>query len=160
MAGIPVITVDGPSGAGKGTVSHMLADVGLALPRQRRPLPGDRPGLPDRGRELGRPPGGGGDRPPPAGELSDTAASGEILVAYKGRDVSREIRTEGAGAARPPWRPFRRCVRPAGPPAGVPAGARAGGDGRDMGTVVSLAAPSKFSSPPAPASGRSDAISS
>ena len=26
MTGVPVITVDGPSGAGKGTISHMLAD--------------------------------------------------------------------------------------------------------------------------------------
>ena len=27
MTAIPVITVDGPSGAGKGTISHLLADT-------------------------------------------------------------------------------------------------------------------------------------
>ncbi len=93
----PVITVDGPSGAGKGTISHMLAehlgwrllDSG-ALYRvvgQACLIEGvdwsDEPGGTEVARHL---------------DVSFTAAeSGEILVAYKGQDVSREIRTEEGG---------------------------------------------------------------
>jgi cytidylate kinase len=73
------------------------------------------------------------------------AASGEILVAYKGRDVSREIRTEegGRGASRVAAIPAVRQAllarqREFRQPPGLVA------DGRDMGTEVFPDAPLKF----------------
>ena len=145
MSQPPVITVDGPSGAGKGTISHMLADrLGWhlldsgALYRvlgQACLIEGvawaDEPAVTDIARHL---------------EVSFTSAeSGEILVAYKGRDVSRAIRTEEGGrgastvaaiasvreALLARQREFRQLP-------GLVA------DGRDMGTVVFPDAPLKF----------------
>ena len=145
MANIPVITVDGPSGAGKGTVSHMLADkLGWhlldsgALYRvtgQACLLEGvrweDRPAVTEVARHL---------------DVNfSIAPGGEILVAYKGVDVSRAIRTEEGG-------------RGASTVAAIPAVREAllqrqrdflqapglVADGRDMGTVVFCAAPLKF----------------
>ena len=141
----PVITVDGPSGAGKGTISHMLADTlgwrfldSGALYRvtgQACLIEGvswdDHPAVAEVARRL---------------DVSFSAApSGEILVAYRGQDVSRAIRTEEGGrgastvAAIPAvreallarQREFRR-------PPGLVA------DGRDMGTVVFPDADLKF----------------
>jgi cytidylate kinase len=145
MPDVPVITVDGPSGAGKGTISHMLAEAlgwhlldSGALYRvtgQACLIEGvsweDHPAVTEVARHL---------------DVSFcAAASGEILVAYKGADVSRAIRTEEGGrgastvAAIPAvreallqrQREFRRSP-------GLVA------DGRDMGTVVFPAAPLKF----------------
>jgi cytidylate kinase len=145
MSQIPVITVDGPSGAGKGTISHMLADTlgwhfldSGALYRvtgQACLIEGvswdDHPAVTEVARHL---------------EVSFTAApSGEVLVAYKGTDVSRAIRTEEGG-------------RGASTVAAIPAVRQAllqrqreflqlpglVADGRDMGTVVFTAAPLKF----------------
>ena len=133
----PVITVDGPSGAGKGTISHLLAETlgwqlldSGALYRvtgQACLIEGvgwdDEPAVTEVARNL---------------QVSFTAAaSGEILVAYKGVDVSREIRTEEGG-------------RGASTVAAIPAVRQAllarqrelrqlpglVADGRDMGTVV------------------------
>jgi cytidylate kinase len=145
MTDIPVITVDGPSGAGKGTLSHMLADTlgwhfldSGALYRVTGHaclIEGvswdDQPGVTEVARHL---------------QVSfRTAPSGEILVAYKGVDVSREIRTEEGGrgastvAAIPPVREAllarqrEFCQAP-----GLVA------DGRDMGTVVFPSAPLKI----------------
>ena len=145
MKDIPVITVDGPSGAGKGTLSHMLADTlgwhfldSGALYRVTGHaclIEGvswdDHPGVTEVARHL---------------QVSfRTAPSGEILVAYKGRDVSREIRTEegGRGASTVAAIPSVReallarqrefCQAP-----GLVA------DGRDMGTVVFPSAPLKI----------------
>jgi cytidylate kinase len=141
----PVITVDGPSGAGKGTISHLLAerlgwhflDSG-ALYRvtgQACLIEGvswsDAPAVTAIARHL---------------EVSfSTGDDGEVLVAYKGQDVSRAIRTEEGGrgastvAAIPEVREAllarqREFCRPPGLVA----------DGRDMGTVVFPAAPLKI----------------
>ncbi|MEP5567461.1 MAG: (d)CMP kinase [Halioglobus sp.] len=140
-----VITVDGPSGAGKGTVSHLLAeklgwrflDSG-ALYRvtgQACLIEGvswaDHQAVTDIARHL---------------DVTFSASdTGEILVAYKGRDVSAAIRTEEGGrgastvAAIPSVREAllarqRDYLRPPGLVA----------DGRDMGTVVFPDAALKF----------------
>jgi cytidylate kinase len=141
----PVITVDGPSGAGKGTISHMLAErLGWHLL--------------DSGalyRVTGHAcvlEGVSWDEHPAVTEVArhldvtfSVAATGEILVAYKGVDVSAAIRTEQGGrgastvAAIPGVRAAllqrqREFMRPPGLVA----------DGRDMGTVVFRDAPLKF----------------
>ena len=145
MAAIPVITVDGPSGAGKGTISHMLADTlgwhlldSGALYRVTGHACllegvdwGDEEAVAAVAREL---------------DVSFSGdANGEILVAYKGSDVSQAIRTEEGG-------------RGASTVAAIPAVREAllarqrdflqlpglVADGRDMGTVVFPSAPLKF----------------
>ncbi|HEY6132046.1 MAG TPA: (d)CMP kinase [Halioglobus sp.] len=142
---VPVITVDGPSGAGKGTISHMLAerlgwhllDSG-ALYRivgQACVIEGvswsDHPAVTEVARHLD--------------VTFSLAANGEILVAYKGLDVSADIRTEsgGRGASTVAAIPSVREVllhrqREFRQPPGLVA------DGRDMGTVVFRDAPLKF----------------
>ncbi|MEP0203547.1 MAG: (d)CMP kinase [Halioglobus sp.] len=137
MPGAPVITIDGPSGAGKGTIAHQLADTlgwhfldSGALYRvtgQACLIEGvswkDHAGVTDIARSL---------------EVTFTAAdSGEVLVAYKGQDVSRAIRTEegGRGASTVAAIPAVRTAllerqREFAKPPGLVA------DGRDMGTVV------------------------
>jgi cytidylate kinase len=145
VGNVPVITVDGPSGAGKGTISHLLAEAlgwhlldSGALYRvtgQACLIEGvsweDSRAVTEVARHL---------------DVTFTAAaSGEILVAYKGEDVSSAIRTEEGGrgastvAAIPSvreallqrQREFRQAP-------GLVA------DGRDMGTVVFADAPLKF----------------
>jgi cytidylate kinase len=145
VTNIPVITVDGPSGAGKGTVSHMLAaTLGWHLL--------------DSGalyRVVGQAcviENVSWENPQAVTEVArnldvgfSLAGNGEILVAYKGVDVSAEIRTEEGGrgaskvAAIPAVREAllqrqREFVQPPGLVA----------DGRDMGTVVFSDAPLKF----------------
>ena len=145
MTSIPVITVDGPSGAGKGTISHLLADrlgwhlldsgalyrvTGQACLIENVSWD-DRRAVAEIARHL---------------DVRFTLAeNGEILVAYKDIDVSADIRTEEGGrgaskvAAIPAvreallarQRDFRQLP-------GLVA------DGRDMGTVVFRDAPLKF----------------
>lgn len=145
MADVPVITVDGPSGAGKGTISHLLADrlnwhfldsgalyrvTGQACIIEGVSW-GDHPAVAQIARHLDV-----------AFTVSET---GEMLVAYKGVDVSAAIRTEEGGrgastvAAIPAVREalFAR-QRDFRQPPGLVA------DGRDMGTVVFRDAPLKF----------------
>jgi cytidylate kinase len=137
MDEVPILTIDGPSGSGKGTVSRAAAQaLGWALLDSGAlyrlvALAGRRAGV-----DLND-----------AAALQDIArqfdirfgvdASGGELVLLDGRDVTREIRTETAGndaskvAALPPVRAalLERQRRFAVPPGLV-------ADGRDMGTVV------------------------
>lgn len=145
MGRASVITVDGPSGAGKGTISHLLAeslgwhflDSGALyrVTAQACLIEGvsweDVAGVTEVARHL---------------DVSfQPAEDGEILVAYKAQDVSRAIRTEEGGrgastvaaissvrtALLARQREFLRAP-------GLVA------DGRDMGTVVFPEAVLKF----------------
>ena len=137
---VPVITVDGPSGSGKGTVSQLVADaLGLhmldsgALYR----LVGysvDQAGI-------------GFENPEKAAEIAAAMRvefdHGRVLL--DGQDVSLAIRTETAGnnaskvAAMPPVRAaLLDWQRQAAVPPGLVA------DGRDMGTTVFPDAPLKI----------------
>ena len=137
MIKVPVMTIDGPSGSGKGTVSRAAARAlgwGLldsgALYRLVA-LAGRQAGITlDDAQGLAR-----------LAESADigfgSGSSGEEVVWLDGRDVTRAIRTEEAGndaskvAAIPPVRAalLERQRRFAVPPGLV-------ADGRDMGTVV------------------------
>jgi cytidylate kinase len=137
MERVPVITIDGPSGAGKGTLSHMLAkhlgwhllDSGALyrITGQACVIEGvswdNHSAVAEVARHLD--------------VAFSPAANGEMLVAYKGQDVSAQIRTEEGGrgastvAAIPAVREAllqrqREFMQPPGLVA----------DGRDMGTVV------------------------
>ena len=142
----PIITVDGPSGAGKGTISHMLAEAlgfrlldsgalyrvtGQACLQQGVDW-NDEPRVAEVARTL--------DVEFRMGE------GGEVLVILAGQDVSRAIRTEEGGrgastvAALPAVRQalLQRQRDFADGATGLVA------DGRDMGTVVFPGAPCKF----------------
>jgi cytidylate kinase len=145
MPGVPVMTIDGPSGSGKGTVSRAAAkNLGWALLDSGAlyrlvALAGRRAGidLGDRLR-LSR----------LAEQLDirfDSAPTGEEIVWLDGEDVTRDIRTESGGndaskvAALTEVRAalLERQRRFAVPPGLV-------ADGRDMGTVVFPDAPVKI----------------
>ncbi len=137
MSKVPVLTIDGPSGSGKGTVSRAAAralgwgllDSGalyrlVALAGRRRGIAlGDAERLSQMAQQFDIRFGSG--------------PAGEEIVWLDGRDVTGDIRTEGAGndaskvAALPQVRAalLERQRRFAVPPGLV-------ADGRDMGTVV------------------------
>jgi len=137
QAGVPVLTIDGPSGSGKGTVSRAVAEalgwrlldsgalyrlVALAARRDGVPL----------------------DDAPALARLATTSdirfgsgPGGEEVVWLDGTDVSRDLRTERTGsdaslvAALPAVRAaLLERQRAFAMPPGLVA------DGRDMGTVV------------------------
>ncbi len=142
---VPIITIDGPSGSGKGTIARRVAaacgfhllDSGalyrlVALAGRRHGLaPDDQVGHAEVARTL-------------AVEFGVDAA-GEERILLQGDDVTGEIRTETAGAdasrvaAMPSVRAalLQRQRDFARPPGLV-------GDGRDMGTVVFPQAPLKI----------------
>ena len=134
----PIITIDGPSGSGKGTIARRVADQpGLASARQRGVVPVGRPCC----------------TPDPASIRADEAAHaacamgldvrfganhrGDEQIWLAGTDVTAAIRTERAGeeasrvAAMPPVRTaLLDRQRAFAETPGLVA------DGRDMGTVV------------------------
>ena len=137
MLDAPVVTIDGPSGSGKGTVSRAAAkSLGWALLDSGAlyrlvALAGRRTGI-----DLND--AGGLARLARNLDIRfDSTAAGEEIVYLSGQDVTRDIRSESAGsdasrvAALPPVREAlldrQRCFA-VGP--GLVA------DGRDMGTVV------------------------
>ncbi|MEE4191826.1 MAG: (d)CMP kinase [Halieaceae bacterium] len=145
MTEVPVITIDGPSGAGKGTVAHMLAeklgwhllDSGSLYRVTAFACLHDGVGLEDEHKvaEVAR----------HLDVRFEQAASGEVLVFYRDVDASRAIRTEegGRGASTVGAMALVREAllqrqRDFAQPPGLVA------DGRDMGTVVFPEAPLKF----------------
>jgi len=137
MQDIPVITIDGPSGSGKGTVSRAVAKaLGWSLLDSGAlyrlvALGGRRTGISlDDGAALGQLAGR-------IGIQFGSDSAGNEVVWLDGQDVTRAIRTEEAGsdaskvAALPMVRAalLDRQRRFAVPPGLV-------ADGRDMGTVV------------------------
>ncbi|HYL03441.1 MAG TPA: (d)CMP kinase [Steroidobacteraceae bacterium] len=145
LATCPILTIDGPSGSGKGTVSRAIArhlgwhllDSGalyrlVALAGLRAGVPPD--DITGHARLARTMDVAFGSRP-----------DGSEEVRLEGRDVTGEIRSEtaGAGASRvAAWPPVRTALL-----ARQRAFARAPGlvaDGRDMGTVVFPEAPLKI----------------
>jgi cytidylate kinase len=134
---VPIITIDGPSGSGKGTVSRAVAEaLGWSLL--------DSGALYRLAALAGRQAGVALDDEPSLARLAEDLelrfgwdAAGEEVVRLAGEDVTRAIRTEEAGndasrvAALPGVRAalLERQRRFAVPPGLV-------ADGRDMGTVV------------------------
>jgi cytidylate kinase len=146
MHDAPVITIDGPSGSGKGTVSRALAkalgwtllDSG-ALYRLVA-LAGRKASVSlDDGPALAR-------LAAQADMRFDSTESGEELVWLDGEEVTRAIRTEEAGndaSKVASLAPVRAALLDRQRRFAVPPGLVA--DGRDMGTVVfPLAAPKIF----------------
>ncbi|HEX4388312.1 MAG TPA: (d)CMP kinase [Steroidobacteraceae bacterium] len=133
----PIVTIDGPSGSGKGTISREVArqlgwhllDSG-ALYRLVA-LGGVRAGLASEDR---------GGHAALAGAMDvrfGSAADGAELVELDGEDVSAAIRSEsaGAGASRvAAWPEVRSALLERQRAFAAPPGLVA--DGRDMGTVV------------------------
>jgi CMP/dCMP kinase len=143
--GAAVVTVDGPSGAGKGTVSRLVAgrlgwnllDSG-ALYRL----------VAYAGHHQGLAPGDHEAHARLARDLDihfGVRADGTELILLQGRDVTGEVRSEesGMGASRvAAWPGVRNALldrqRAMARPPGLVA------DGRDMGTIVFPAAPLKI----------------
>ena len=137
MSEAPVVTIDGPSGSGKGTISRSLArrvgwnllDSG-ALYRL----------VALAGMEAGLSPGDSAGHARLASQMDvrfGAGAAAEEAVFLSGRDVTQAIRTEeaGQGASRvAAWPSVRQALLERQRAFAEPPGLIA--DGRDMGTVV------------------------
>jgi len=136
VATVPIVTIDGPSSSGKGTISRLVAarvgwnllDSGalyrlVALAGVHRNIdPDDVPEHVSIARTM---------------QVVFSAREGEEQVLLDGRDVSREIRNEqaGAGASRvAAWPAVRTALLDRQRSFATPPGLVA--DGRDMGTVI------------------------
>ncbi len=145
MTDVRIITIDGPSGAGKGTIAHLLAarlgwrllDSGSLYRVTGYACEQDGVSLQDEAAVAAT-----------ARDLAvsfERADNGEVLVLYRGVDVTRSLRTEEGGrlaslvAAMPSVRDaLLERQRDFASDDGLVA------DGRDMGTVVFPHAPLKF----------------
>lgn len=145
MKQVPVITIDGPSGAGKGTIAHQLAaHLGWQLLDSGALYRVVAYACQLEGVAL--------DIESDVAKLAETLAvefvtdsGGEVLIHYRGVDISSNIRTElaGAGASKVAAIPAVRAAllqrqRAFLSPPGLVA------DGRDMGTTVFPDAPLKI----------------
>jgi cytidylate kinase len=145
MATSPVVTIDGPSGSGKGTISRALArqtgwhllDSG-ALYRLV--------GLAGQGRGLEQGDVAGHAQLAATMDVKfDVAPDGSELISLEGRNVTRDIRSETAGQAASrvaAWPDVRAALMARQHAFAQPPGLVA--DGRDMGTVVFPSADLKF----------------
>jgi CMP/dCMP kinase len=144
-AAIPVVTIDGPSGSGKGTISRAVArQVGWHLLDSGAlyrlvALAGERAGLEREDRA-------GHARLAAAMAVHfGSAADGSERVELAGEDVTQAIRSEsaGAGASRvAAWPQVRAALL--GRQRAFAQGPGLVADGRDMGTVVFAGAPLKI----------------
>jgi 3-phosphoshikimate 1-carboxyvinyltransferase len=131
-AEVPVITIDGPTASGKGTLAAALARAaGLALPGFGRRLPRHRAG--------GRRHGVALDDEAGLARMAAgwTCASTATASWLRGRrDVADELRRETPARWPRACRAAGRARGAARPAAGVPPRPGLVADGRDMGTVV------------------------
>jgi cytidylate kinase len=133
---VPIVTIDGPSSSGKGTISRLVAErVGwnlldsgalyrlVALAGAQRGLAmDDIAGHASVARAM---------------NVQFGSQGGEERVLLDGRDITRQLRTEetGAGASRvAAWPPVRDALTDRQRAFATPPGLVA--DGRDMGTVI------------------------
>ena len=135
----PVVTIDGPSGSGKGTISRAVArHAGLAPAGQRRAVSPGGPGracTPGSSRTIS--PGMPRWRQAWRSAFGARGGRGErVRLGGAGRDGGRSARRRPGRAPRG-WPPGRRCAPPSWSASAAfarPPGLVA--DGRDMGTVV------------------------
>jgi cytidylate kinase len=133
---VPIVTIDGPSSSGKGTISRLVAarvgwhllDSG-ALYRLVA--------LAGAWRELAADDVAGHVAVARSMKIEFGSEGGDERVLLDGRDITRQLRTEetGAGASRvAAWPPVRDALTDRQRAFAIPPGLVA--DGRDMGTVI------------------------
>ena len=148
----PVITIDGPTASGKGTVAHRVAkalgwDVNSGALYRLTALAAMRQGV------------AAGDEPAVAvAETLDVRFDGPHVY-LEGGDVGHEIRREGGGQLRFPRGGVSRRAPGAAGRQPFPCRRRRW-DGRDMGTVVFPMRPSRSSWWPTWSRGRRGGVSS
>ena len=125
-AAIPVLTIDGPSGSGKGTISRLVAAApGLALPGFGRPVPGGRRSRPAGRTSTCRTPRPWSAAPSTPGSASSTTAAeraaGHRQRGRRHRRTAHRNRRRGRlGDRRHPGGPGRAARTASGPSASRP----------------------------------------